>query len=233
MDLSLLAGNFRNLVPITCCLILAQSSFSVVCAQDAGSKASGFPGTGHGADWSDAIPYYNRGNKYLEQGCYDQAVDDYNHAISIYPHDADFYVNLGYCYRKTEDFTLAEKAFRKALTINDKDWTTWSDLANSLLKQNRLKETISAFDRCLKCNPPAKEKEAILKDIADIKKVMSFQAPPPSAAPAAVIRHGGAVVSGKNAQAKGKSAAAKNAAAENKTSAIKKKPDESDWGYSQ
>lgn len=223
------------LVLVACWLILGQSSLPTVYAQDAGGKASGFPGTGHGADWSDAIPYYNRGNKYLEQGRYDQAVDDYNHAISIYPHDADFYVNLGYCYRKTEDFTLAEKAFRKALTINDKDWTTWSDLANSLLKQNRLKETISAFERCLKCNPPAKEKEAILKDIADIKKVMSFQAPPPSAAPAAVIRAGGSTSGSKSSPSKSKTTASVGASAKPaaKAANTNKKSDEGDWGYSQ
>lgn len=196
-------------------------------AQSPDGKASGFPGTGNGADWSDAIPYYNRGNKYLEQGRYDEAVDDFNHAISIYPHDADFYVNLGYCYRKTEDFTLAEKAFRKALAINDKDWTTWSDLANSLLKQNRLPETISAFEKCLKCNPPVKEKEAILKDIADIKKVLSFQKSPPpaSTAPSAVIR--------KSGSAKGSTRSSAKASPRSTPAVGKKKLDEGEWGYTQ
>jgi len=52
---------------------------------------------------------------------------------------------------------------------------SWSNLANSYLKQDKLEDTIKAFETALKCNPPAAEKEAILKDIADIKKILSVR----------------------------------------------------------
>jgi len=129
-------------------------------------------------DRSEAISYYNLANKYLEKQRYEDAVDNYHEAIARYANDPDFYVNLGFCYRKLEDFQSAEQAFRKALTLNDKDWVTWSNLANSLLKQNRLKETVTTFEKCLKLNPPASEKAAINRDILDIKKILSMQKPP-------------------------------------------------------
>jgi len=139
------------------------------------------------ADRSDAIPYYNLANKYLEKQRFEDAVDNYHEAISRFPYDPDFYVNLGFCYRKLEDFESAEQAFRKALTLNDKDWVTWSNLANALLKQKRYKETVSTFEKCLKLNPPAAEKAAINRDILDIKKVLSMQKQPaPVAGPAAI-----------------------------------------------
>ncbi len=130
------------------------------------------------ADRSDAIPYYNLANKYLEKQRFEDAVDNYHEAISRFPYDPDFYVNLGYCYRKLEDYESAEQALRKALTLNDKDWVTWSNLANALLKQKRYKETITTFEKCLKLNPPAAEKSAIERDIVDIKKVLAMQKPP-------------------------------------------------------
>ena len=77
--------------------------------------------------------------------------------------------------RKLQDYKGAEAAFRQAIAINKQDWLSWSNLANSLLKQDRLSETIAAFEECLKRNPPKQEKEAILKDIADIKKVLSYR----------------------------------------------------------
>lgn len=137
----------------------------------------------HPPAWSDAIPYYNLANKYLEKERFEDAVDNYHEAISRYPNDPDFYINLGYCYRKLEDFESAEQAFRKALTLNNKDWMTWSNLANALLKQNKLPETVSTFEKCLKLTMPVSERAAINRDIADIKKILAMRQPKAAAKP--------------------------------------------------
>ncbi len=137
----------------------------------------------HPAAWSDAIPYYNLANKYLEKERYEDAVDNYHEAIARFPNDPDFYINLGYCYRKLGDFESAEQAFRRALTLNNKDWMTWSNLANALLKQNKLTETVSTFEKCLKLTMPASERAAINRDIADIKKILAMRQPKSAAKP--------------------------------------------------
>ena len=131
-----------------------------------------FPGQGSASDWSDALPYYNLGNRYLNQQRYSDAASKYQEAINRYPYDPDFYINLGVALRKMDDYGEAEQAFKKAIELNDKDWSAWSDLGNACLKQNRLKETISAFERALKCNPPPKDRAALLGDICDIHKVL-------------------------------------------------------------
>lgn len=134
-----------------------------------------FPGTGNPAAWSDALPYYNLANKYLNSERFQQAVEKYQEAISRYPYDPDFYINLGVTYRKLEQYPDAERAFKRALELDPKDWMSWSNLGNAYLKQDRLKDTLSAFQKALQCNPPAAEKPKIQQDIADISKFIKMQ----------------------------------------------------------
>lgn len=176
----------------------------------------------HPAAWSDAIPYYNLANKYLEKERYEDAVDNYHEAIARFPNDPDFYINLGYSYRKLEDFESAEQAFRKALLLNNKDWMTWSNLANALLKQNKLTETVSTFEKCLKLTMPASERAAINRDIADIKKILAMRQPKPAvtsgkgALALPVSKQINAVTSGKPSNPTKKSPRPAQAKAENK-----------------
>lgn len=146
------------------------------------SHAEGFPGKGDEDAWSDALPYYNRGNRYLQKEQYQQALEDFKVAVAKYTFDPDFYTNLGVAYRKVGDYANAEDAYKKSLALNDKDWMPWNDLANVYLKQDKLKETVATFQRALKCNPPAKDRAAIEQDIKDINKILRMQAPPPKVA---------------------------------------------------
>jgi tetratricopeptide (TPR) repeat protein len=147
------------------------------------APAGDFPGVGDPHAWSDALPYYNRGNRYLNQGRYEDAAKDFQEAVSRYEHDPDFYINLGVALRKIDDYTGAENAFKSAIKLNPKDWTAWSNLGNAYLKQNRLKDTVATFEKALQCNPPAADKAALLRDIADIHKILraTGQEPMPSA----------------------------------------------------
>lgn len=172
----------------------AKSSASPKVQQEQAVEAEAIE---HPAAWSDAIPYYNLANKYLEKERYEDAVDNYHEAIARFPNDPDFYINLGYCYRKLEDFESAEQAFRKALTLNNKDWVTWSNLANALLKQNKLPETVSTFEKCLKLSMPASERALINRDIADIKKILAMRQPKSAPKPEIVPGKGSLKGSGK------------------------------------
>jgi tetratricopeptide (TPR) repeat protein len=146
--------------------------------------AGDFPGKGEYADWSAALPYYNQANRYLNQGRYQDAILKYQTAIMQYQYDPDFYINLGVAFRKSDQYEAAEDALKRATELSPKDWIPWSDLANAYLKQNRLKETISAFQRALKCNPPSVEANAMRKDIQDIEKILRMQGKPGAAATA-------------------------------------------------
>lgn len=126
-------------------------------------------------DRSAALPYYNRANRYLNQGRYAEAERDLLEAIKLYPDEADFHTNLGLAYRKQDRYVDAEREFKIAIAYNRDDWENWSNLANAYLKQNLLEKTIATFEETLKHKPPAKEVEAIKQDIIDIKKVLASQ----------------------------------------------------------
>ncbi|HEY9680434.1 MAG TPA: tetratricopeptide repeat protein [Oculatellaceae cyanobacterium] len=126
-------------------------------------------------DRSAALPYYNRANRYLNQGRYSEAERDLLEAIKLYPDEADFHTNLGIAYRKQDRYVDAEREFKIAIAYNRDDWENWSNLANAYLKQNLLEKTIATFEEALKHKPPAKEVEAIKQDIIDIKKVLASQ----------------------------------------------------------
>lgn len=177
-------------------LVLASlSSFSAVFAE--------FPGKGENAKWSEALPHYNLANKYMTSARYDDAIKKYRDAIALYEFDPDFYINLGVALRKVDNLTDAEAAYKKAAELNDKDWMTWSNLANVYLKQDKLEETIKAFERSMKCNPPPLEKTSIQRDIADIRKILNvrngtIQPPASKNAPAAKIIFGSKTAGNKN-----------------------------------
>ncbi len=139
------------------------------------AKAEGFPGKGNPGAWSDALPYYNLANRYLEKERWDDAAAKYREAIDRYPFDPDFYTNLGIACRKLNDYVGEEQAFKQSIKLNGKDWSSWNNLANAYLKQNRLADTIATLEKASRLNPPATDKAAIAKDIADIKKIMQMQ----------------------------------------------------------
>ena len=150
------------------------AAFFFNSASEAG--APGFPGKGNPADWSDALPYYNLGNKLLNEGRFPEAVDKFREAIARYQFDPDFYINLGVAYRKLEDFADAEEALKTAVQLAPGDWIAWGDLGNSYLKLNNLSAAANAFNRALKCNPPVADRQWMEDAIRDIQKILSSQA---------------------------------------------------------
>lgn len=146
---------------------------------DLTADSSGINGsTGGGGGRSAALPHYNRANRYLSQGRFEDAERDLLEAIRLYPDEPDFHTNLGVTYRKLNRYADAEKEFKIAIAYNRDDWENWSNLANAYLKQDMLEKTVATFEETLKHHPPATEQAAIRQDIIDIKKVLANRQPP-------------------------------------------------------
>lgn len=193
MNLNRLA--FKTAILCLACLYISLTSGPSSFADD-------FPGVGSRSGWSEALPHYNVANKYMARGLYEQAAQHLEQAIGFYDKDPDFYVNYGVALRKLENYTGAEQAFKQAIALRENDWEAWSNLANAYLKQNRLQDTINCFNKAMKYNPPAAEKEAMLKDISDIKKILSMQGPPPASAATASGAGGAKASSGASGKSK-------------------------------
>lgn len=160
-----LAGSCRSaLLGLTAALAL----LSLIPAAD----AEGFPGKGNRLLYAEALPHYNLGNRYLAKECPEKAVEKYLDAINIYEFDADVYTNLSVAYRKLGNMQGAEDACRKAVELNDTDWTSWSNLGNLLMLREAFPEACKCFTQSMKCNIPAAEKEHIMSNIDGMKKIM-------------------------------------------------------------
>lgn len=158
---------------ITRTLLVGTIFFGCLSAQSAApAKAEGFPGVGSRMAYADALPHYNLGNRYMAREWWEKAVEKYNDAIDIYPYDPDVYINLGTALRKMQDNAGAERAFRKALELNDKDWITWSNLGNMIMMQDRFMEALECFEKAFKCGAPEADKKAMEENIDGIKKIL-------------------------------------------------------------
>lgn len=180
----------------------------VVGLNSSAALAEGFPGVGDRLLYADALPHYNLGNKYLAKEWYEKAVEKYWDAIGIYEHDADVYVNLSVAYRKLGNVAEAESASRKAVKLKPEDWTTWSNLANLLMAQDKFSESYKCFNKALKCpGMPESEKTFIESNIDGMKKIMKAKgltiegkeiAPPAVAAASSAKKRGNKIASSKN-----------------------------------
>lgn len=154
------------------CALVGAFWLSLSVTNAAPAQAEGFPGVGSRFAYADALPHYNLGNRYMAKEWWEKAVEKYNDAINIYPYDPDVYINLGTALRKMQDNAGAEKAFRKALELNDKDWVTWSNLGNMIMIQDRFMEALDCFDKAFKCGAPEADRKAMEENIDGIKKIL-------------------------------------------------------------
>jgi len=155
--------------------VIATSAFLTLLtfASSPAADAEGFPGKGNRMKYADALPHYNLGNKYLAKEWYEKAAEKYIDAINIYPYDADVYLNLAVAYRKMGHLPEAEEASRKAVEMNDSDWTGWANLGNMLMAQEKFPEAYKCFVRAMKCDGiPQEEKTHMESNIDGMKKIL-------------------------------------------------------------
>lgn len=147
-----------------------------------------FPGKGEEAKWTQACVPFNQGINFYRAGNYPKAIEKYKEAIAIYPHDYDFYNNLGLTYKKNNDLDLASEALKKSIELKPNVWESWSNLGSVYKHQHKAKEAVDAFSKALQYNPPANRRGLIQQNL-NAMKAEEVQAPaaavkPPSGAAA-------------------------------------------------
>jgi len=68
-----------------------------------------------------AMYYSNRGDRYLNNGNYDQAIAEYTQAIELDPSLTSFYYNRGLAYSNKADYDNAISDFSQVIRMNPKD----------------------------------------------------------------------------------------------------------------
>jgi len=68
-------------------------------------------------------------------------------AINLYPYNSNYYVSFGLILRDRHDFTGAETAMRKAVSIDSYSWMAWDDLSFVLYDEKRYSEAMDDAQR--------------------------------------------------------------------------------------
>jgi len=93
------------------------------------------------------------GNYYFGQQLYDQAISEFEKAISINPDFSQPYNQLGYSYRFIENYVNADKTFQKYITLIPNDPNPYDSYAELLLKMGKYDASIEYYQKALKVNP--------------------------------------------------------------------------------
>lgn len=142
-----------------------------------------FPGVGDYKLWEQADKLYVEAGKLDDQGRARPAADKYAEAISIYPHDMNFFNNYGLMLLKLHDELGAEAAWRYAIAGKTHFWEAQNNLGRLLFFQKRLAEAKYVWSKALENEPPSQVRQDITANVLlcnqRIEKLRAVSSPKP------------------------------------------------------
>lgn len=97
--------------------------------------------------------YLNTGIAYSEIGKYDQAMDEFNKALEIYPRSVMTLNNKGIVYSRQNLFDLAILEYNKALEI-DQNWAEiWNNRGDAYRHKAEYEMSLDDYNKALEINP--------------------------------------------------------------------------------
>jgi tetratricopeptide (TPR) repeat protein len=106
-----------------------------------------------GSDSTSVYAYIERAYQNMSEGKYALALQDYNTAIKLDPHDPDTWLNRGFVREKLNDPDGAYSDFTKALTLKEDFVKAWLNRGNLLNKTGRLDEAIQDYAVAITYDP--------------------------------------------------------------------------------
>lgn len=128
-----------------------------------------FPGIGSKAKWDEAAQYTSKGIQEANKGDYASAEIFFKKALNTYDQDASFYFNLGYLYRKMNQFDKAENYYKHAVKMDPDYGKAWMNLGCIYDIQGRTQESLNAYKKSITCDLSPKDKENINSFISTLE----------------------------------------------------------------
>jgi protein O-GlcNAc transferase len=90
----------------------------------------------------------------IAQKKFDEAITSLQHAIALHPGDVPLLTGLGRIYLQKHDYASAEKTFKAALQIDQRNLVTWKDLSSTYYLSGNCPASLATLDVIAKVEPP-------------------------------------------------------------------------------
>jgi len=100
-------------------------------------------------DFNKATVFFNNGNKLMDSGKNNEAIEQFTKAIEFNPRYNDAYCNRGVVYKKNGDLDKAIADYMAALRLNDDDAETYYNLGRAYMEQKDIDRAILYFTKSI------------------------------------------------------------------------------------
>ncbi len=139
------------------------------------------------ANRQEAEKHYLLGHSYYDAGKYEEAITEFQKAVSFAPDYVQAYNAMGVCYDQRKQFDKALTAYQQAISIDPTAHYVYNNIGSSHLLQKRYQEAFNAFSKAVAMDPGNKlylanlqKADAVLGGPAKPSPAPSASGSPPS-----------------------------------------------------
>lgn len=119
---------------------------------------------------TEAGVHFEKGVDYINQGDYQQAIEEFNRVISIDPEYVDAYCGIGIAYLNQKNYKKAIEAFEKATTLAPDEPIAYYLLGRAYEEIMNYEQAISAWNKFLALHPKGKRARRLRKHIRRLEE---------------------------------------------------------------
>ena len=119
---------------------------------------------------TEADGYFEKGVDYINQGDYQQAIEEFNRVISIDSEYVDAYCGIGIAYLNQKDYKKAIETFEKATALDPDEPIAYYLLGRAYEEIMNYEKAISAWNKFLALHPRGKRARRLRKHIKRLEE---------------------------------------------------------------
>lgn len=119
---------------------------------------------------TEADVHFEKGVDYINQGDYQQAIEEFNRVISIDSEYVDAYCGIGIVYLNQKNYKKAIEAFEKATALDPDEPIAYYLLGRAYEEIMNYEKAISAWNKFLALHPRGKRARRLRKHIKRLEE---------------------------------------------------------------
>ncbi len=119
---------------------------------------------------TEANGHFEKGVDYINQGDYEQAIEEFNRVISIDSEYVDAYCGIGIAYLNQKNYKKAIEAFEKATALDPDEPIAYYLLGRAYEEIMNYEKAISAWNKFLALRPRGKRARRLRRHIKRLEE---------------------------------------------------------------